>query len=328
MRFSVIIPIYGIDTYLRQCLDSLLVQTYKDFEAILIDDGSKDNCPKICDEYAEIDSRFKVIHKINGGRVCARQVGAELAIGEYIICIDGDDWVSPYYLEHFNEIIETNNPDVILCDHILAYPDHNIKSHSKLRNGRYNRTELEDEVFPYLIYSTSKGKSFPAQLWAKAFRRTIYIQNQLTNVVVEMGEDRACVIAILYNSYSIYVADFCDYYYRQIPTSITKAKKPFREDGPKLIYGHIARHLDLDKYDLQNQLYQGTCHSLFNVCKSQFYSSKGYLKTRKQIDNILNDSVYIECIRNVEFEGSLTRKMMHYALKFRLYFLMYIYSKL
>lgn len=328
MKFSVIIPIYNIEKYITKCLDSIISQTYMDFEVILVDDGSTDNCPLICDEYALNDKRIKVIHKENGGRVRARQIGAQEALGDYIVCIDGDDWVSPDFLYNFSTIIDRYNPDVVVCNSIYAYPDKNIKNQNSLRKGFYSTEDLEKEVYPSLVYGNRNGRGFPAQLWAKAFRRNQYLQRQLVDVTVEMGEDRACTISILYNCNSLFVADFYDYFYRQTPTSITRAKKPYRDDGPKLIYEHLANQLDLDKFDFDSQLYQSTCHSLFNVCKSQFYADEDYFKTRKRIVEILSDSIYSDCIKKAKFKGSVSRRFMHLALKYKLVFLMYLYSKL
>ena len=93
MKFSVIVPIYNVEKYLGECIESLINQTFKNIEIILIDDGSPDNSPKICDEYAEKDNRIKVIHKENGGVTSARKVGANAATGDYIVCVDADgDW--------------------------------------------------------------------------------------------------------------------------------------------------------------------------------------------------------------------------------------------
>lgn len=327
-KFSVIIPIYGVEPYLRECLESIKKQSYKDFEVVLVDDGSTDNCPSICDEYAFKDNRFKVIHKNNEGRVRARQVGIDFSHGEFIVCVDGDDWISPDFLLNFSAIIDKYNPDVLVCDSIYAYPNKNIICPNILRNGFYSKEDLNKEIYPSLIYPNFNKIAFPAQLWAKAFRKSIYIQHQLVDVVVEMGEDRACVIPTLYNSKSMYVADFCGYFYRQVPTSITKAKRPLKIDGPRVIYEHLVNHLDLDKFDFANQLYQGTCHSLFNVCKSQFYSSDGYWKTRKKIKTILSDHVYQECINEAKFYGFPSRKLMYLSLKYRLYLLMYLYARI
>ena len=97
---SVIVPVYKVELYLRQCVDSLLAQTYSNLEIILVDDGSPDGCPAICDEYARKDSRVRVIHKPNGGLSDARNVGLDAARGEYIGFIDSDDWVMPDMYEY------------------------------------------------------------------------------------------------------------------------------------------------------------------------------------------------------------------------------------
>lgn len=94
MKFSIIIPVYNVERYLHQCVDSILGQTYREFEVILVDDGSSDGCPEICDEYVKLDSRVKVIHQKNAGLACARNVGIQAARGEYILCIDSDDYLA------------------------------------------------------------------------------------------------------------------------------------------------------------------------------------------------------------------------------------------
>ena len=99
MFFSVVIPVYNVEKYLSQCVDSILAQSFTDYELILVDDGAKDNSGKICDEYAQKDSRVKVIHKENGGLVSARQAGIKMAVGEYVFHLDGDDAVCENALE-------------------------------------------------------------------------------------------------------------------------------------------------------------------------------------------------------------------------------------
>ena len=92
---SVIVPVYKVENYLRQCLDSLAAQTLDDIEIIIVDDGSPDGCPEICDEYAAKDARMKVVHKQNGGLLSARKAGVAASSGDYIGFVDGDDWVEP-----------------------------------------------------------------------------------------------------------------------------------------------------------------------------------------------------------------------------------------
>ena len=102
---SVIVPIYNVEKYLARCVDSIVNQTYKNLEIILVDDGSPDRCPQMCDDYAEKDSRIKVVHKKNGGLSDARNAGMAVATGEYISFIDSDDWID---LETYDLVLEKN----------------------------------------------------------------------------------------------------------------------------------------------------------------------------------------------------------------------------
>lgn len=113
---SIIIPIYNAEKYLSKCLDSILAQTYTNWEAILVDDGSPDNCGRICDEYATKDKRFKVIHQKNGGVSVARQTGLDNSTGDYIIHCDPDDWIEPTMLDDMLKCALANNADIVICD--------------------------------------------------------------------------------------------------------------------------------------------------------------------------------------------------------------------
>lgn len=118
IKISVIVAVYQVERFIRKCLNSLQNQTFSDFEVLLIDDGSKDLSGIICDEYAAQDSRFRVIHKKNGGVSSARQVGLDHAIGEYIIHVDPDDWVEKDMLENLYNEAKANNSDMVVCDYL------------------------------------------------------------------------------------------------------------------------------------------------------------------------------------------------------------------
>jgi len=114
-KISVIVPVYNVEKYLAKCIDSILAQTFTDFECILINDGSPDNSPAICDEYAKKDERMKVIHKENGGVSSARNTGLDIAQGEWITFADSDDWVDENYLELMYSNAIKNNCDLSIC---------------------------------------------------------------------------------------------------------------------------------------------------------------------------------------------------------------------
>lgn len=122
-QISIIIPIFLLERYLRQCIDSILAQTFTDFELLLIDDGSPDGCPAICDEYAEKDARIRVFHKQNGGVTSARNKGLNNANGNWIIYIDGDDWIEPTYVEELYNAAINNEADIAICGFRFVYED-------------------------------------------------------------------------------------------------------------------------------------------------------------------------------------------------------------
>lgn len=114
-KISIIVPIYKVEQYIRRCVDSLLGQTYRDFELILVDDGSPDGCGAICDAYAGADSRVRVIHKENGGLSDARNAGLEIARGDWVAFVDSDDWVAPEYLERLLAGMTEADADICEC---------------------------------------------------------------------------------------------------------------------------------------------------------------------------------------------------------------------
>lgn len=132
-KISVIIPVYKVEKYLSKCVDSVLSQTYKNLEVFLVDDGSPDNCGKICDEYAKKDERVKVIHKQNGGVSSARNAGLEVCTGDYITFVDSDDWIEPTYVEELYNAIKKYDCDVSVCGFNEVNEDGNIKCTSNYK---------------------------------------------------------------------------------------------------------------------------------------------------------------------------------------------------
>lgn len=120
-KISIIVPVYNMERYLRQCVDSILAQTFKEWELLLIDDGSKDSSAAICDEYAAVDSRIRVIHKENGGLADTRNMGIEMATAPLIGFIDSDDWVDPDMYETLYDTLVKSEADISMCGHYYTY---------------------------------------------------------------------------------------------------------------------------------------------------------------------------------------------------------------
>lgn len=147
---SVIIPVYNAEKYLRLCLDSLISQTYKDFEIILINDGSTDNSSNLCDEYSGIDNRIRVIHKKNGGVSSARQVGIDSARGTYTIYVDSDDWVEPNMLEELYNTAVSSKADMVICDYYM-------ESLNEIKLIRQRPSGLEHDIVLADLFKTLHG---------------------------------------------------------------------------------------------------------------------------------------------------------------------------
>lgn len=140
---SVIVPIYMIEQYLGVCIESILNQTYKNLEIILVDDGSKDLCPEICDLYAKKDSRIKVIHKDNGGLVSARKAGIQIASGQYIGYVDGDDWIEKEFYESMYCAIKASEADMVCAGYTRELFDKSEQFLNICSSGVYHDENLK-----------------------------------------------------------------------------------------------------------------------------------------------------------------------------------------
>lgn len=164
-KISIIVPVYNVERYLNECLDSIKSQTYSDWECILVDDGSPDGSGKICDEYAASDSRFRVIHRKNGGVSAARNAALVEAKGKYISFVDSDDYVYPCYLETLLNMLEKSGADVAQVGMEMIFTTFKRKMNSVEEEVVMNRRQLAVELI--------KNNMVPSYLWNKMFRRDV-----------------------------------------------------------------------------------------------------------------------------------------------------------
>ena len=224
---SVIVPVYKIEEYLRQCLESLSAQTLEDMEIIIVDDGSPDGCPEICDEYAAKDARMKVVHKQNGGLLSARKAGFAVSSGDYIGFVDGDDWVEPETFMNMHNAIIKYSPDVILSDFLCDYGDCREPSEQCFEEGFYDRARLESEIFPKMLFDGSfYSFGVNPNCWSKLVKREL-IEKNLTPVDerIRMGEDAAFIYPCLLDAQSAACIKTPTYHYRITGRSMSKGLK-------------------------------------------------------------------------------------------------------
>lgn len=324
--FSVIVPIYNKEKYIIECIDSILNQSFNDFELILVDDGSTDSCPRICDEYSKIDKRIKVIHKENGGLVSARKKGAIFSIGDYIVCVDADDYLKNDYLLNISKEIEKNYPDII-CTSLCEFKKTEKVKRIKFKKRHYRKKDIISRIYPYLIQSKNT-KHFPVNSCSKAYKKELYIKIQLdVDEKVNIGEDGCVSIPCIYLANSLSIINDSSYVYRKNGDSMTSKKTVLDMNYPKSVYKELTKYINIEEYDFKKQLDRFVVHQLFSLIISMFNIEKPYREIKKSIINLLDDSFYKNAINEAKYKSNIKASIMLLLLKKRFIYIIYLVSK-
>lgn len=221
---SVIVPVFNIEEYIGECIESIISQSYSDLEIILVDDGSTDRSGGICDTYAQKDNRIQVIHKNNGGLVSARKAGLRAARGEYISYVDGDDWIDS---RMYQKLLEMNSTaDVIAFAGYEEYGPGRKCGYKKntIEEGLYESGEERLRLYSFMMFN---GNFFEngvlTYLWSKLIKHELLMEPQM-NVPDEVSyaEDAACIYPCLLKAESVYVSNELLYHYRVRQDSMVK----------------------------------------------------------------------------------------------------------
>lgn len=221
-RISIVVPVYNVEPYLAECIDSLINQTYSNLEILLVDDGSTDCSGQICDAYAQKDARITVIHKENGGNTSARKAGLRAATGMYVQFVDSDDWVEPTMCEVLLQTAQTQQADLVRCGYFEARGVQSARRRDAMPVGTY-RTEEERRYLQDNLFFLQQNDQFGVfgaiwpQLTKCALMRKIMLQEPDE---IQYAEDRACVFLTILQSQCVCFIPDCLYYYRQRPGSI------------------------------------------------------------------------------------------------------------
>lgn len=291
-KISVVIPVYRAELYIHRCLESILNQTFWDFDVILIDDGSPDMCPNICDEYSKIDKRVFVIHQKNSGPSNARNNGIEWAIkhsdSKYLTFVDCDDVLHPQFMEYMYHTIENLKADVAMCRHEYirnAFTEREIVQYKENISTLITAEELmiqESSSFNYI--------------WGKLYNKECFQELRFPNEV-SFGEDNLIIFRVLFKSTRLCFIKNSLYYYIYTPTSITKSPwspnslKVF--DGIKMQLDYYRRSGFEKAYKKEMELYiQQYAYQIHRIRENRkdFSKNKKYLIALKKEMKILFNS--------------------------------------
>lgn len=214
IKISVIVPVYNVEKYIKRAIDSLVTQTYKNLEIILVDDGSTDDSGLICDKYAAIDNRIRVIHKKNGGLVSARKAGISIASGEYTVNLDSDDWIELDAYEHIVQIIKEKKPDVIAFGMKKEYEDYIEKQPIQIKQGQYTKKEFWTIFCNLVVESPFFTQPILMSQCDKVVKTKLLRKHELNcREELNKNEDDAVIFPMLLDMSSIYIDTRCWYHY-------------------------------------------------------------------------------------------------------------------
>lgn len=301
MFFSVIVPVYKVEEFLAPCIESVLNQTFSDFELILVDDGSPDKCPEICDEYAKKDGRIKVIHKENGGLANARRAGIKVAEGLYVFNLDSDDAIENDTLEFaYNKITETD------CE-IVSFAYKWVKGGKEinvtddgLSEGFYKKSDIEKHLYPKLLMDKNMGH-ISYYLSGKAIKREFLLPHQLNvSETISLGEDFCCVIPCYLNAKSVYISKKPAYLYTVRENSMSKefnAKQIFLVEN---VINEILKNDFSGIADFDEQLCRYSLFMCFTILAAA--AEGNFFKKLDEIVKNIKSSLHYEKIPNAKFE--------------------------
>ena len=289
---SIIIPIYKVEPYLRRCLDSIVNQTYTNLEIILVDDGSPDGCPQICDEYAAKDNRIVVIHKENGGLSDARNAGLDICKGEYISFVDSDDWVDEKYIDILIRLAVETNADIAIGNHQKVY---NNKSFFIEKEKEDIQTLSSQEALNILFKRSHL--SFILS-WGKIYRRFLF--DNIRFPQRKFHEDEFTTYKLFFKSKYISHINRALYYYTQRTDSIMAVRHP--EDllqAEEEQFFFLKQNQFTSLVPIQADLLCWQCLNMYAATNQALFFQKAqsygiYLKIKNQFSHFLGLKFFIK----------------------------------
>lgn len=302
---SVIIPVYNTDKYLKQCVDSVLNQTFKDFELILVNDGSVDGSAKICDFYSKQDQRVKVIHQKNAGQTKARQAGLKISTGEYILFVDSDDWIDNNLLELTCNSAKKEKADIVTFNIYFEYGDRRVKIKQPVPSGIFDKEGLINNIYSKMIYS---GRFFyygiQASMANKLFKRLIVMPNVMgLSSGIKIGEDGVTTYSSFLDASKVVVlGDRYLYHNRNDNVSITRSYCEGQFDSALLLTKTLYEmNKQKNIYDLTDQINYYLMYHVHSIFIEEFLyrHKRGFVSRFKYLRKIAQNNLVQEVCRKM-----------------------------
>lgn len=298
MLLSVIVPVYNAEKYLNMCIDSILNQTYKDFEVILVDDGSADNSGRICDEYAACDSRVKVVHSSHRGVICARKLGVGEAVGEYITFVDADDWIDR---DMYEAMLSGREADVIICAMIRETANGQIMLPNYVAEGFYDKKRLKEDFYDEMLFSFKHGDpAVRPSLCNKLIKKEI-LEKVIFDVddSIVFGEDVLISYPAMLHAESIMVMKEGFYHYRQNLHSVTNVYDERLLDKFLLLHDEIKMQFNKLGFDEKAQLAGYVAQFSMACIRKELLQNPQPLRVRRKlVKAYLNDARVKQAFEN------------------------------
>ncbi|MBQ2941566.1 MAG: glycosyltransferase family 2 protein [Clostridia bacterium] len=301
MFFSVIVPVYKVEEYLSKCIESVLGQTFSDFELILVDDGSPDSCSSICDSYKAKDNRVKVIHKENGGLASARRAGIKLASGNYVFNLDSDDLIEKDTLECAHKIIEEFSPEIVSFAYRWVKNGNTLCiTDDTLPEGLYSGADIEKHIYPRLLMDKNMNH-ISYYLSGKAIKRDFLTPLQLgVSEKISLGEDLCCTFPCYLNAKSVYISKKAAYLYTVREGSLSKGVNTNQIFLIEDVINELCKNDTGRIADFSDQLCRYSCFMCFTVLAAA--SEGGHRKSIKAIGENIENSIHGEKISRADFD--------------------------
>ena len=333
---SIIVPVYNVEKYLRRCIDSILNQSFKDYEVILVDDGSKDISGKICDEYASMYKNLKVIHKENGGLGYARNTGLEYASGEYILFVDSDDYLEASMIENLYTCLISNKADTCIGG-FKRVGKNKVDIHENYLSGKvFKGEDIKSEVLARMLGKRPNGKdSIEMSVWKVLFSNSIIKKYNLKFPSERelISEDIVFDLEYYSKSKCVCISSDTGYCYCDNEGSLTTRYRPERFMMQTKLYKYLKKRTkELGIYELCNERIATTLMSNIRYCiklEVKFKKNQVNCSVRKRINMICNDDTTKEVISNYAMsQVPLKSRVVNYAIKYKLTTLLYIIMRI